>query len=134
MKKIVAGFFGLWFALVVGLLVVWAQESISLTTPIAGPPAIGVLRPAWMDFNVVTGTIVARLLVWTGTTYVQDGRAVECVYTATTTPTGASLIIALNKANMATTSLERRIMQQAATACPPSFPAGIPGTITGTPQ
>ena len=101
-------------------------ESITLTTPIDGRSAIGILRPCLVALDVMNGRVTIQLREWVGGAFVQDGRFREFTYDAGTTPTGASLITALNKANLATISLEKRIMNQLLAS------GFVAGTVAGT--
>lgn len=103
-------------------------EQVNLTTPIPGQAAIAVLRPSFLSFDMNTGRIVIQLREWNGTAFVRDGRFREYSYDATTAPTGASLIVALNTANLSANSLERRIMTQLIAS------GLLAGNIAGTPD
>lgn len=103
-------------------------ESLSLTTPIAGQAAINVLRPSNISLDTIGKRIVVKLTEWNGSAFVVDGRFKEFIYDDSTVPTGISLIISLNKANLATISLEKRIMNQLVSS------GFIAGTISGVPE
>lgn len=103
-------------------------EILTLTTPIAGQAAITTLRPCQLTLDMLSGRIIVQLREWTGTAFVMDGRFREFVYDATTTPTGAALIVSLNKANLSTISLEKRVMNQLITS------GFLPGAVSGTPE
>jgi hypothetical protein len=101
-------------------------ESLALTTPIGGTTAIATLRPSLVILDPLAGRVTVQVREWTGSAYVQDGRFREFTWDGASTPTGQSLIVSLNKANLSTISLEKRIMQQIVA----SFPA-FTGTISG---
>lgn len=67
-----------------------------------------------------------------GTIYVQlkgaNGEALSKMYDKTTTPTGATLLTALNTSNNSVTSLIRRVYQRLTTD------GVLAGTISGVPQ
>lgn len=126
----------------VGMLVpLAAQEKVTLTTPQTNAEyRIGVLQVTSNDPATPAdeGHIYIRL----------DGAGpqwrVECVYTATTTPTATTLILALNKANLSaayagnatTGSLKQRIfhrlvvMGESAAVCT----TAVTGTLSGNPE
>lgn len=103
-------------------------ESLTLTTPIPGPAAITVMRPSVIQLNNITKRVIIQLHPWNGTDYVLDGRFEEFVYDAATTPTGATLLRQLNKADLSAISLEKRIMTQLIASGYKS------GTVGGTPD
>jgi hypothetical protein len=108
-------------ALVLSLTVVAsAQERIDLTAPETKPNTTSYsLSALHLDWD--NGTILVFLKGANGEVFVK-------AYTPTTTPTGVSLIISLNKANLSVTSLQKRIYQQL-------IADGVKvGTISGTPQ
>lgn len=57
------------------------------------------------------------------------GHVVRTLYHSTTTPTGRTLLITLNKANLSTNSLQKRVLKQLASD-------GVidAGTVTGSPD
>lgn len=101
-------------------------ESITLTTPISGQASISVLRPCLLILDAMRGRVTIQLREWVAGEFVEDGRFREFTYDSSTTPTGASLIVSLNKANLSTTSLEKRIMNQLLTS------GFVAGTVGGT--
>lgn len=101
-------------------------ESITLSSPIAGQAAINILRPCLVILDAMNGRVTIQLREWVNGAFIQDGRFREFAYDAGTTPTGASLITALNKANLSTISLEKRIMNQLLTS------GLLSGTVSGT--
>lgn len=103
-------------------------ESLSLTTPIAGQASISTLRPSFIALDVLSGRIVIQLREWNGSAYVLDGRFKEFTYDSTTTPTGLALIVSLNKANLTTISLEKRIINQLVAS------GLLAGTVSGSPD
>ena len=104
-------------------------EAVTLTTPVLARAGISTLRPAVMLLDVFSGLVSIQLRPWTGTAFAPDGRVLEFRYDTDTTPTGRSLLIALNKANLSTISLEKRIMQQLQADHPE-----LAGSVTGTPD
>lgn len=107
-----------------------AQESIALTAPVVTQATTTVLRPARVNFNLLLGRVEVTMMRWNGIAFINTDQRLDVVYDATTTPTGLSLIIALNKANFSTAnnSLERRIMAQLIAS------GYLAGTVSGTPQ
>ena len=101
-------------------------ESITLTTPISGQAAISVLRPSLLILDAMRGRVTIQLREWAAGAFVEDGRFREFTYDSATTPTGASLIVSLNKANLTTISLEKRIMNQLITS------GLVAGSVGGT--
>lgn len=125
-------------------LVVAAQERITLSTPDTG---VSLLRyepdRLVLQFdNPATPADEGVLQIFLRG--VERPASVTCEYTATTTPTATTLLVGLNKANMAsayasnamTGSLRQRIhhrltvMGEAKTICDKS----LTGTLTGAPQ
>jgi hypothetical protein len=110
-----------------------AQERITLTTP-ETTPSNTTYRIERFNLDVDAGVVAIYLLG-------VNGEAVNCQYAATTNPTGAFLITALNKANLSlayagnatTGSLRQRIfhrlvvMGESATVCTKP----LTGTLTG---
>ena len=124
MKKIL-------LALILGLLCVLpapAQEVVTLSAPILATSTATVMRPARVEFNVLLGTVQISLYPWVAGVFVTSGAPLNVTYNASTTPTGAALIVSLNKANFSTISLERRIINQLVTS------GYLTGTVSGTPQ
>lgn len=87
-------------------------EAMTLTTPIEGQAAITVMRLAQLTLDNVGGRVIIQVREWTGTVFAADGRFREFVFDAFSVPTGATLIVALNKANLSAVSLEKRVMNQ----------------------
>lgn len=96
-------------------------EIVTLTTPL---PPTSTLRIADCDLNVRGSMIRVVFAEWAGGAWVPNGR--EIIATWTGAPAD-SLMLALNKANLTTTSLAQRIFTQATTDG--KLP---PGTQSGT--
>jgi hypothetical protein len=110
------------------------QEKITLTTP-ETKPSNAEYRLERLTIDADAGTIHIQLKG-------QNGEAKSCLYHSATTPTGATLIVGLNKANLSTAyagnattgSLKQRIfhrlvvMGEGAAVCS----NGLAGTVTGT--
>lgn len=94
-----------------------AQEQLALTTPVAG-----VSMQTWRVSSVAFYWDAARIAVW-----VTNNRT-ERVFHEYTGVTATNLMIALNKANLSTKSLQARVLEQLALD-------GVigPGAVTGTP-
>ena len=107
-------------------LVLPAQEVVTLSAPIVATPSATVMRPARVEFNVLSGTVQVSVYPWVAGAFVTTGPPLNVTYNASTNPTGASLIIALNKANLSTTSLEKRILNQLIAS------GYLAGTVSGT--
>lgn len=103
-----------------------AQETVTLSTPVITTASGAVMRPARVELNVLLGTVTVSVYPWVAGAFVTTGPALNVVYDASTTPTGASLIVALNKANLSTISLERRIINQLIAS------GHLTGTVSGT--
>jgi hypothetical protein len=117
-------------ACVAGAVVLAAQEKIVLTTPVfvsAGKTEFRVwsliLRRAHPDRPA---GIVASFREVNGSGFVAEGKDLECAYEGAA---AESLVIALNKMNLSTTSLERRIIER----CQADGKIGA-GAISGSPQ
>lgn len=94
-------------------------ELVTLTT--AEPaPATTVYQLGRVLLDVTTLTVRIELVGDTGKPKV-------IIYGPTTTPTGATILHALNTGNFSTTSLAKKIYQQL------QSDGLIPGTISGTP-
>lgn len=104
-------------------------ESLTLTTPVLARTGITIMRPATIMIDLPRAALVVTLLQWDGTNFIMDGRVLDYTYNATTTPTGITLIRALNKANLSANSLENRVMTQLKADHPE-----LAGTITGAPD
>lgn len=109
--------------------IAFAQEKVSLTTPVfqsTGATEFRVwsltLRRAHPDRP---GGVQALFREVSGTGFVSGGRLLECSYED---PDAEIMIVALNKANLTTISLERRLLQR----CQMDGKLGA-GTVTGTP-
>jgi hypothetical protein len=98
-----------------------AQERLDLTTP-ETKPTNPTYTISLVTFDWERGTVIATLK---GT----NGELLTKVYTGSTAPTGISLMIALNKSNNSTTSLQKRIFLQLQADIP-----ALAGAINGTPQ
>lgn len=84
-------------------------EIVTLTTPI---PATSTLRVAEFNLNVRGSSIHAVLAEFSGGAFVPDGREIRVVWTGAAAD---ALMMALNKANLSTQSLQQRILAQAIT-------------------
>jgi hypothetical protein len=104
-------------------------ESVALTTPVLAKAGVSTLRPSYIGFHVLMGTVIIQLTQWTNGAFVEDGRTLEFTYNATTTPTGQTVMRAANKANNSIKSMERRILEQLIADHPE-----LSGTIAGTPD
>jgi len=115
-----------------------AQEVATLTAPILAETGISSLRPAELRLDVQYGQIEIVLKEFAGGTFVQ-GRVVRVVYdsvgsrsslgtTTTEADAGRTLLIQLNKANLSTISLEKRILNRL------FADKHLAGSVTGTPQ
>lgn len=113
-----------------------AQEAVTLTTP--------ETKPANTAYHVATMVIDADAGMLSITLKGITDEVVSCTYATNTTPTGASLILGLNKANLSTAyaanattgSLKQRIahrlivMGESAAVCSKT----LTGTLTGSVQ
>lgn len=98
-----------------------AQESVTLTTPIAQPPITAqTLRRLFVNFTDQTVSID-----WSNSAGVLQSKT----YDAFTTPSGATLIHALNTGNFSVNSLAKQIYTRLLTDG--LIPAG---TVSGAPQ
>lgn len=104
-----------------------AQEVVTLSAPIVATPSATVMRPARVEFNLILGTVQVSVYPWVNGAFVTTAPPLNVTYNASTTPTGASLIVSLNKANLSTTSLEKRILNQLISS------GFLEGSISGTP-
>lgn len=102
------------------------QETVALSAAVLVQASGATLRVARVEFNVLSGRIDVVLLPWSAGAFVLSA-PVHAIYDSTTTPTGAALIVSLNKANLSTTSLEKRILNQLISS------GLIAGTVSGTP-
>jgi hypothetical protein len=95
-------------------------EILTLTTPITfpTPPTITTYLVRMLKFDYDTSTIDIRL---TG----PNGEVKTFDYSG---PTALTLMIALNKANLSTTSLQKRVLQQLVAD------GKLAGTISGSPD
>jgi len=113
------------FLLVVALLVTPAAasagEQLDLTTPIVQP-------------TITQYTVDKVLLSWSQNLvhvevmHAATGARKTFLYSATTTPTGQTLMRALNKADLSVKSLQRRILERLA------LDGHLVGTVSGTPD
>lgn len=106
-----------------------AQEILTLTTPKTSTATTCKVQD--VDLNLVTPAITATVLLDTGSTiqvvYGPTGLIVNSVLTAAT-PTGATLLHALNTGNFTTNSLVKQVYTRLNTD-------GVcVGTVSGTPQ
>lgn len=119
-------------AIVLGLLFA-PQEKATLTTPIAQPSIVDVQ---------ISRITIARLPTWEltidyidnlGKTQVDSHQG---VFNATLNPNGADVLVkALNKANLSTSSLEKRAITHLQDAAAHDGIAKVPpGAVTGSPQ
>lgn len=120
-------------AMVVGLSGITgsrAQVSTALSAPVVEHASGVSMRVARLDLNRYQGRVEVTLMAWNGTAFITTTKPVEALYDSTTTPTGASLIISLNKANLSTAgnSLEARVLAQLITN------GYITGTTSGIPE
>ena len=110
------------------------QEKITLSTPVfteAGATDFRVwslyLKRAHPDSPAEIRAIYREV---SGSTFVANGRSLTCLYADSAGVTTAeTLIVALNKANLSVTSLEKRVLQR----CQQDGKLGA-GTISGVPQ
>jgi len=100
-----------------------AQERIALTTPIAAKPAISNYEPAVLQINVNPPHIIVQLRA-------TDGTLLDFVYPCSspcamdTDAKVATMIAALNTANLATRSLWRRVFDRLVLDFPAKFAGG----------
>jgi hypothetical protein len=94
-------------------------EQLDLTAPVT-KTATANYRVSYLNMDVDGGRLMVVLTA-------NNGDTVQKVYDATTTPTGASLLIALNKADLTAKSLQRRILERLIAD------GVIAGTISGVP-
>lgn len=106
-----------------------AQVSTSLSSAIVQHVSGATLRVARLELNRHLGRVDITLMAWNGTAFITTN-PVSIIYDSTTTPTGASLIVALNKVNLSTpgNSLEARILNQLIAS------GRITGTLVGAPE
>ena len=125
MKKLV-----LITCVVLGALSAHAQEKIVLTTPVQVSAGATDFRVWDLYMRRTHPDQAAEIRVTfrevSGSGFVAGGRAITCHYGGVDAET---LIIALNKVNLSTTSLEKRITQR----CQMDGGLGA-GTISGSPQ
>jgi hypothetical protein len=114
--------------LLCGLPLANAQKVVTLSAPVVVTTSATVMRPARVEFNVLLGTVQVTMLPWAAGVFVTTATPLNVTYSSSTSPTGASLIIGLNKANLslANLSLEDRIMSQLVSS------GFIAGTVSGT--
>ena len=120
------------FPLVLCLLAlpVGAQEKIVLSVPVYVSPGATEFRVADLYLRRAhperQAEIIALYREVAGSDFVLGGKSLECRYNG---PDAETLLIQLNKANLSTISLEKRILQR----CQADGKLGA-GTISGTPQ
>lgn len=107
------------------------QERITLTTPVQVSPGATLFRVWVLDFrrghpDRPAGILAIYREVDGAGAFISGGRSFECRYEGSAADT---LLVALNKANLSTTSLERRVMTQ----CQADKQIGA-GTISGVVQ
>lgn len=105
-------------------------ETLILTTPVQVSAGATAFRAWVLDLRRAhpdrpAGILVTFREVDGAGAFISGGRSVECRYEGAVAET---LIIALNKANLSTSSLEKRVTAQ----CQADGQLGA-GTITGTP-
>jgi hypothetical protein len=106
------------------------QEMVQLTTPVEiflGASQFRVWQLTMRRAHPDTPAAIRAIYRETdGTTFVADGKRIVCDYEGAEAET---LIVALNKVNLSTTSLEKRLIQR----CQADGKLGA-GTIVGVPQ
>lgn len=121
-------------ALVAGAM--HAQERLTLATPVS-PPSVTDYQIAVVTLNraqwivsvaLAPNTGGDRLLCTWSTTGGLQGLRCENGFVNAAAPTGQTLLIALNRANLSVTSLDRRIYNQLVTD------GALAGSVTGAPQ
>ena len=122
----------LWLGGLIGALVGFsaltpAQEVVTLSAPVIATATSTVMRPARVEFNVLLGTVQITAYPWVAGAFVTTGPPLNVTYNGSTNPTGAALIVSLNKANLSTTSLEKRILNQLIAS------GFLAGSVSGTP-
>jgi len=109
---------------------VGAQEKITLSTPVYQQAGVSEFRVEGLYLKRAhpdaPAEIRAILREVSGTAFVEHGRVLVCRYDGAEAD---ALIVALNKANLSTTSLEKRVLQR----CQADGKLGA-GTITGSVQ
>jgi len=111
-------------------LSVGAQEKVVLTTPVLVSVGASDFRVWDVYFRRTHPDRLAEIRITfrevNGTAFVAGGRSLDCHYEG---DVADALIVTLNKINLATTSLEKRITQR----CQMDGGLGA-GSITGSPQ
>lgn len=107
-------------AILLGAAALGAQELVTLTTPIT-PPTLSAYHVERLTLDVDAGRISVQLK---GT----NGEALSKVYDSTTTPTGATLLHALNVGNFSVNSLLKAVYTRLLTD------GVLVGTVSGIPQ
>jgi hypothetical protein len=106
-----------------------AQEKVVLTTPVLAATGAAEFRIWALDLRREhpdrPAGILATFREVNATGFLLGGRSIECRYEAAE---AEALIVALNKTNLATISLEKRVITQ----CQTSGKLGA-GAVTGTP-
>lgn len=110
------------------------QERVGLTVPEAKPSNTGYTVER-LTLDYVAASILIQLRG-------DNGEAVSCAYSSTTTPTGQTLLDGLNKSNLSTAyvgngttgSLKQRIFHRLVTMneAPAVCGRSLSGTVTGT--
>lgn len=128
-KHLLLGAYGILLLLFVAYVALGGQEKVTLLTPVfqtAGATDFRVwsltLRRAHPDHPA---HVQATFREVSGTGFTTSGRSLECAYDDVE---AEALIVALNKANLTTISLEKRVLQR----CQMDGKLGA-GTVTGTP-
>jgi hypothetical protein len=107
-----------------------AQEKVTFSTPVKADPGATEFQVWVLDLRRAhpdrPAGILAIFREVNGSGFVPGGRSLECRYDV---DEADALVVALNKTNLSTTSLEKRVTQRCqADGKVPS------GTISGTPQ
>jgi hypothetical protein len=95
-----------------------AQEALTLTTPVT-KPSLTVWHVARLTLDWDANTVIVQLKG-------NNGEDLAKSYDATTNPTGAVLMVGLNKANLTTRSLNQRIFDRLVAD------GVVVGAVTGT--
>jgi hypothetical protein len=120
-------------ALVLGTVISSAQEKLTLTTPVSQLSIldwqvieIALNREDWRVTVILKSNVGERRACSWSTA--PDGLRCTAGFVNLSAPSGRTLMIALNKANLSTVSLERRVYNQLVTD------GAFVGSVTGTPQ
>ena len=116
--------------IVVSVIRTRAQDVVTVAAPIIAIPSATVLRLARVELNTLLGTVQVSVYPWVGGAFVTTGPPVNVTYNGSTTPTGMSLIIALNTADLSTpgNSLEARLLKRLI------LDGHLSGVVSGSPQ